>query len=247
MFKLVDVSKNFKDTKKINFEALRKINLEVKNNEILGIIGLSGAGKSTLLRIFNLLEKPERGEVHFQGENLCELNESALNFRRHKIGMIFQHFNLISNKTVGENVAFALKAAGKNPKKHQETIKEKLELVKLSDKENSFPNQLSGGQKQRVAIARAIANQPDVLLADEPTSALDPITKKEILEYLKELNQKLNLTIILSTHEIDVVKKICHRVVVVDSGEIIETIPIIDHEAHPQTTIAKKIFELGDV
>lgn len=245
MFLLSDISKKLKNNQNVEVEILKAINLKIEPHEIFGIIGSSGAGKSSLLRVFNLLLRPDQGKVFLEGTELTSLSQDKLRYHRHKIGMIFQHFNLLSNKTVYENIAFALKASEVPKEKHNELITKALNLVKLSEKKLSYPNQLSGGQKQRVAIARAIANNPNLLLADEPTSALDPVTKVEIVQYLKELNKNLGLTIILATHEMDIVKAICHRVAVIHDGQIVEIVPIENGEANPQTEAAKRILNQG--
>lgn len=215
------------------------VSLQIKEGEIYGIIGYSGAGKSSLIRCLNLLEKPTSGEVKIDGVDLTTLNEKALRKARQKIGMIFQHFYLASAKTVYENVAFALKAAGKTPKEIDVRVKELLELVGLSDKSSQYPAQLSGGQKQRVGIARALANNPKVLLCDEATSALDPSTTKSILNLLKTINRKLGLTIVLITHEMEVVKEICHRLAVMQDGKIIEEGLVYDIFANPIQPLTK--------
>lgn len=202
--------------------ALKNINLEIKENEIMGIIGYSGAGKSTLVRLINRLEEPSNGEVFVNGENILLLDKTTLRKRRRKIGMIFQHFNLMSAKNVYENIAFALKIAHWDKAKIPARVQELLALVGLSDKAKSYPSELSGGQKQRVAIARALANEPKILLCDEATSALDAKTTKSILTLLKEIQQKMSLTIVLITHQIEVVKQIADRVCVMSSGEIVE-------------------------
>lgn len=245
MFLLSGISKKLRNNQNQEIEILKSIDLKIEPNEIFGIIGFSGAGKSSLLRVFNLLLRPDQGKVFLEGTELTSLSQEKLRFHRHKIGMIFQHFNLLSNKTVFENIAFALKASEVPKDKHEALITNALNLVKLTDKKDSYPNQLSGGQKQRVAIARAIANNPNVLLADEPTSALDPVTKVEIIHYLKDLNKNLGLTIILATHEMDIVKAICHRVAVVDNGKIVEIVSIVNNEANPQTDAAKRILNQG--
>lgn len=221
MIELVQLRKEYQSAKK-TVVAVDDINLHIKKGEIFGIVGYSGAGKSSLLRCINLLERPTSGQVYVDGVELTSLNKEQLRLARLKIGMIFQHFNLISSKTVSQNVAFNLKAAGKSGKDIPARVHELLELVGLSDKADHYPAQLSGGQKQRVGIARALANDPLVLLCDEATSALDPKTTESILSLLKEINLKLNLTIVLITHEMEVVKEICNRVAVMQDGRIIE-------------------------
>lgn len=202
--------------------ALRGINLDIKKGSILGIIGRSGAGKSTLLRCINALEKPDTGEIFYDGINITQSEHKNLRKIRHDIGIIFQHFNLLSRRTVLENVALPLEILGWNKTRILEKAKESLKRVGLVDKEHAYPSELSGGQKQRVAIARALASQAKVLLSDEATSALDPEATAEILQLIKKLNKELNLTVILITHEIQVIRDICHDVCVMDKGSIVE-------------------------
>lgn len=204
------------------FYALKNVNLQIKANEIMGIIGYSGAGKSTLVRLINRLEEPSSGEVIVDGENILLLDKTTLRKRRRKIGMIFQHFNLLSSKNVYENIAFALKIAHWQKDKIPQRVGELLELVGLADKAKNYPSELSGGQKQRVAIARALANEPKILLCDEATSALDSKSTNSILKLLKEIQSKMSLTIVLITHQIEVVKQIADRVCVMSTGEIVE-------------------------
>lgn len=211
-------------TKSFNgHNALHEVNLFVQEGEIFGIIGKSGAGKSTLLRCINLLERPDAGEVLVDSENLMRLPAKDLREARHKIGMIFQQFNLLSAKTVYENIALPMRIQGIDEAAIRQKIEELLPLVELSDKANAYPAQLSGGQKQRVAIARALSCSPKILLCDEATSALDPETTDAILELLKKINALYGITIVLITHEMDVVKRICHRLAVMESGKIVET------------------------
>ena len=202
------------------FHAVKNVDLEIKKGDIFGIIGLSGAGKSSLIRLINRLEEPTSGKVIIDGVDITSLSKTELLEKRKKIGMIFQHFNLLSSRTVGENVAFALEIAKWDKNKIQERVKDLLELVELSDKINYYPNQLSGGQKQRVAIARALANNPDILLSDEATSALDPKTTKSILELIKSIQKKLGLTVVMITHQMEVIKEICNKVAVMSGGQI---------------------------
>ena len=214
--------------------ALQGINLDIAKGEIYGIIGKSGAGKSTLIRCINMLEAPTAGEVVVDGLNLTKMADNQLRLARKDIGMIFQHFNLLSSATVYENVAFPLKLSGKSAKEIQDKVLPLLELVGLESKKDQYPAQLSGGQKQRVGIARALANNPKVLLCDEATSALDPQTTKSILDLLKDINQSLQLTIVLITHEMKVIKEICDKVAVIENGKIIEQGPVIDIFSKPQ-------------
>jgi D-methionine transport system ATP-binding protein len=218
---------------------VKDVSLSINKGEIYGIVGYSGAGKSSLLRCLNFLEKPTSGQIFIDGISLHSLKTKELRDARQKIGMIFQHFYLVSSKTVFENVAFALKAAGKTKQQIEERVTELLELVGLRDKRNVYPAQLSGGQKQRVGIARALANNPSVLLCDEATSALDPSTTKSILSLLKKINQELGLTIVLITHEMDVVKEICDRIAVMQDGSIIEQGNVYEIFANPVQALTK--------
>lgn len=222
--------------------ALKGVNLQVASGEIFGVIGKSGAGKSTLIRCINMLEKPTVGKVIVDGQELSAMNERDLREARKKIGMIFQHFNLLSSRTVYDNIAFPLELAGWSKDKIQSEVLPLLELVGLADKRNQYPSQLSGGQKQRVGIARALASRPKVLLCDEATSALDPQTTQSILELLKSINQKLGLTIVLITHEMQVIKQICDQVAVIENGIIIEQGPVIDLFSKPETTTTREFI-----
>lgn len=224
------------------FHALKNINLSVESGAIYGIIGFSGAGKSTLIRIINLLESPSSGEVIVNGKNLRTLKHKDLRLERQKIGMIFQHFNLLTSKNVFENIAFALEIAKWDKTSIKSRVLELLDLVDLSDKAKSYPSQLSGGQKQRVAIARALANHPHLLLCDEATSALDTKTTKSILALLKSIQSKLNLTIILITHQIDVVRSICDKMCVISNGQIVESGFVEDIFINPQNAITKELI-----
>ncbi|APJ04617.1 methionine ABC transporter ATP-binding protein [Silvanigrella aquatica] len=238
MIKLIGIKKYF-TTKQGTAHALKGIDLHVSKGEIFGIIGKSGAGKSTLLRTVNLLEKPTEGEVILDDVSLTSLKEVELRKQRRNIGMIFQHFNLLSSATAFKNIALPLELAGVDKKEIQERVLYLLEVTGLSDKGDHYPHQLSGGQKQRVAIARSLASNPKVLLCDEATSALDPETTKSILTLLKEINEKFGVTILLITHEMDVVKSICDRVAVIENGEIIESSSMVDLFSNPQTPNAK--------
>ncbi|PSW12642.1 D-methionine ABC transporter, ATP-binding protein [Photobacterium sanctipauli] len=222
--------------------ALRDINLTIEQGTIFGVIGSSGAGKSTLIRCVNLLERPTSGHVIVDGTDLTALSNQELTQARRKIGMIFQHFNLLSSRTVFSNVALPLELAGTPKETIKQKVTELLSLVGLDDKHESYPSNLSGGQKQRVAIARALASDPKVLLCDEATSALDPATTQSILELLKEINRKLNLTILLITHEMDVVKSICSQVAIIGGGELVEKGPVGDIFAHPKTALAREFI-----
>ncbi|WP_462258880.1 methionine ABC transporter ATP-binding protein [Vagococcus teuberi] len=221
MIELKDISVTFhQPDRQIN--AVKDVNLTIDKGDIYGIVGFSGAGKSTLVRVINLLQRPTSGEVTIKGENITNLKGKDLRRKRQSIGMIFQHFNLMASRTIFDNVDFSLKYSGKSKQERKEKVTELLELVGLSDKHDAYPSQLSGGQKQRVAIARALVNDPKILLCDEATSALDPKTTLQILSLLKELNKRLNLTIVLITHEMQVVKEICNKVAVMENGEIVE-------------------------
>ncbi|MGF1760521.1 methionine ABC transporter ATP-binding protein MetN [Photobacterium sagamiensis] len=222
--------------------ALLDINLTIEQGTIFGVIGSSGAGKSTLIRCVNLLEKPTSGHVIVDGIDLTQLSNQELTLARRKIGMIFQHFNLLSSRTVFDNIALPLELAGAPKTELTTKVDELLKLVGLADKRDTYPSNLSGGQKQRVAIARALASDPKVLLCDEATSALDPATTQSILELLKEINRKLNLTILLITHEMDVVKSICSEVAIIGDGELVEKGPVGDIFAHPKTDLAREFI-----
>ncbi|MGR5149583.1 methionine ABC transporter ATP-binding protein MetN [Photobacterium alginatilyticum] len=230
----------YQGEKEIN--ALRDINLTIEQGTIFGVIGSSGAGKSTLIRCVNLLEKPTNGHVIVDGIDLTQLSNQELTLARRKIGMIFQHFNLLSSRTVFDNIALPLELAGSTKAEIKAKVNELLKLVGLADKSESYPSNLSGGQKQRVAIARALASDPKVLLCDEATSALDPATTQSILELLKEINRKLNLTILLITHEMDVVKSICAEVAIIGDGELVEKGPVGEIFAHPKTELARNFI-----
>ncbi|MEZ9337715.1 methionine ABC transporter ATP-binding protein MetN [Vibrio sp. nBUS_14] len=241
MIKVNQVNKVFyQGTKEIN--ALIDINLHIPQGQIFGVIGSSGAGKSTLIRCVNMLEAPTSGEVIVDGIDLTKLSKSELSEARRNIGMIFQHFNLLSSRTVFNNVALPLELAGKDKAVIEAKVSELLDLVGLSDKRDTYPANLSGGQKQRVAIARALASDPKVLLCDEATSALDPATTQSILELLREINRKLNITILLITHEMDVVKSICHEVAIIGGGELVEKGTVGDIFAHPKTELAHQFI-----
>ncbi|MED3661147.1 methionine ABC transporter ATP-binding protein [Ureibacillus thermophilus] len=241
MIEIQNVTKEY-DTKNGTVVGVDNVSLTIREGEIFGIVGYSGAGKSSLLRCINLLERPTKGTIKVDGVDLTKLKGESLRRARLKIGMIFQHFYLISQKTVFENVAFALKAAKVPKDQIKPRVEELLEMVGLSDKKDVYPAQLSGGQKQRVAIARALANNPTVLLCDEATSALDPKTTKSILKLLKKINKELNITIVLITHEMDVVKEICDRMAVMEKGRIIEEGRVYDIFASPKEQLTKEFI-----
>lgn len=218
--------------------AVDNVSLEVAKGDIYGIVGYSGAGKSTLVRVINLLQKPTSGSVVVEDKNLVELSKRELREERKKIGMIFQHFNLMDSRTIADNVAFPLKSSGLTKQEIAAKVDKLLALVGILDKKDAYPSQLSGGQKQRVAIARALANDPKILLCDEATSALDPKTTLSILELLQEVNQKLGITIVIITHEMQVVKEICNKVAVMENGRVIErgdVVTIFDEPKEPLT------------
>ncbi len=222
--------------------ALENVDLEIGQGDIFGVIGLSGAGKSTLIRCINLLERPTSGTIEIDGREITHYRGPELRKLRSTLGMIFQHFNLLMQRTVRQNVAFPLEIEKLSRKEINARVDELLDVVGLSDKADAYPAQLSGGQKQRVAIARALANKPKVLLCDEATSALDPLTTKSILELLKDINRRFALTIVLITHEMAVIREICNRVAVIDSNHIVETGPVVDVIAHSQSESARKLF-----
>lgn len=234
---LQGVSRRFGQT-----QALKEVSLTVKKGEILGIIGRSGAGKSTLIRCLNGLEQPDSGVIEIEGRKITGLSEKALQGVRSRIGMVFQHFNLLSAKTVAENVALPLKIAGMDKAQRNKRVEELLALVGLTDKAQAWPAALSGGQKQRVGIARALAAKPALLLCDEATSALDPETTGSILRLLKSLNQQLGITILLITHEMEVIKSVAHRVAVINGGEIVEQGSVWQVFAHPQSELTRTLL-----
>ena len=241
MIELTDLSKTFQQgAQKVT--ALDGVTLRVNAGEIFGVLGPSGAGKSTLIRCVNLLERPDAGSIRVNGADLTALSPAELRQARQRIGMIFQHFNLLSSRTVVGNVAFPLEIAGVDPATIQARVGELLALVGLSDRAGAYPAQLSGGQKQRVGIARALANQPDVLLCDEATSALDPQNTAAILGLLRALNGRLGLTILLVTHEMNVVKQICDRAAVLEDGKITEEGPVSELAARPESLLARALF-----
>ena len=241
-----DLGKTF-HTKNGDVRALDQINLKINEGDIFGIIGMSGAGKSTLVRCMNLLERPTEGEVLVDGKNIALLPDKELREMRYGMGMIFQQFNLLEQRTAEQNILFAMEIAGKDKETSKKRAAELLELVGLADRAKSYPSQLSGGQKQRVAIARALANDPRVLLCDEATSALDPQTTRAILNLLKEINRKLGITVIIITHEMSVVEEICNRVAIIDQSHIAETGSVEEIFTKPKTDIARKmIFPDGD-
>lgn len=242
MIKLENITKVF-PSKNGNVTAVNNVNLHVKKGEIHGVIGYSGAGKSTLIRLVNLLEKPNSGTVSINGIELTSLSSEKLRKTRQKVGMIFQHFNLMKTATVYDNIATPLKLLGYDKQEVKERVQKYLEIVDLSEKQNSYPSELSGGQKQRVAIARALSQEPEVLLSDEATSALDPETTNSILDLLLKINEELGITILLITHEMSVIQKICDDVSVLEKGEIIEQSSSIELFTNPRHETTKKFLD----
>ena len=239
MIRFEHVSKTFQ-IKNGPFDALKDVSFEIEKGDIYGVIGYSGAGKSTLIRMVNALETPTSGNVWVEGKDIGTLNQKELRNLRKGIGMIFQKFNLLESKTIYDNVAIALKLNGVSKKDIEKRVTELLDFVELSDKKYSYPGQLSGGQKQRVGIARALANNPSILLCDEATSALDPKTTDSILELLKKINEMLHITIVIITHEMNVIQKICNKVAVMDYGQVVETGSVIQVFSDPRSDIARR-------
>ncbi|SOC13225.1 D-methionine transport system ATP-binding protein [Ureibacillus xyleni] len=238
MIELKDISKIYQ-SKNGEITAVKNVNLSINKGEIFGIIGYSGAGKSTMIRLLNGLEKPTNGTVIVNGKQISSISGNELRNARQKISMIFQHFNLLWSRTVADNIAFPLEIAGITKNERSKRVKELIDLVGLSGRENAYPSQLSGGQKQRVGIARALANNPEVLLCDEATSALDPETTDSILELLLDINKRLGLTIVLITHEMHVIRKICNRVAVMEAGQVVEQGDVLQVFQNPQADITK--------
>ena len=244
IIKVENVSKTF-HTKGGEVTALQDINLEIEKGDIYGIIGLSGAGKSTLVRCLNLLEKPTEGNVFVKDRNILELSPKELRLERRNIGMIFQHFNLLMQRNVLENICFPMEIAGVGKKEAEKKALSLLETVGMEEKAKAYPAQLSGGQKQRVAIARVLSNNPEILLCDEATSALDPQTTKSILELLKQINETLGITIVVITHEMSVIQEICNKVAVLETGHVVETGTVEELFRAPKTEQAKKLVYTG--
>ena len=241
MIELTHISKNFASGGR-TVHAVQDVSLSIGKGEIFGIIGFSGAGKSTLVRCINLLERPTSGSVTVDGKEMTALSARELRQARKKIGMIFQHFNLMPSRTVFGNVAYPLRGSGLSREQIADKVHRLLELVGIGDKAEAYPKQLSGGQKQRVAIARALANDPNVLLCDEATSALDPQTTKAILRLLKDLNEKLGITVVIITHEMAVVKEICDRVAVMEHGRVVEQGEVFNVFADPRQEITRSFI-----
>lgn len=238
MIEIKNLSKIYK-SKSSDVKALKDINLKINKGEIFGIIGLSGAGKSTLIRTINRLEEPTEGTILIEGKNVTSLSKKDLRSSRKEIGMIFQHFNLLNSRTVYQNIAFPLEINGYDKQAIDKRANELLRVVELTDKKNVYPSQLSGGQKQRVAIARALASNPKILLCDEATSALDPKTTKAILNLIKKIREEFNLTVVLITHQMEVIKEVCDRVAIIEDGKIIELNTVEEIFARPKTNTAK--------
>ncbi len=242
IIELKNIYKTFVQNSK-TFNAVEDASVSINKGEIYGIIGFSGAGKSTLVRTINLLGRPTQGSVIVKGKDFLSLSQKELRSERKKIGMIFQHFNLMKSRNVFDNVAFPLKYSGLSKDEISKKVHSLLELVEINDKDKNFPGQLSGGQKQRVAIARALANDPDILLCDEATSALDPTTTKSILKLLKKLNKQLGLTIVIITHQMEVIKEICDRVAVMEHGKIVEQGDVFNIFANPKEEVTKRFIK----
>ena len=242
MIRFEHVSRIFQNNGR-EFAAVNDVSLEIEKGEIFGIIGFSGAGKSTLVRCINLLERPTSGKVFIGDEELTAMTPAELRQHRKKIGMIFQQFNLFASRTVYDNVAFPLKGSHLSKDEKDKKVRDLLKLVELEEKANAYPSQLSGGQKQRVAIARALANDPEIILSDESTSALDPRTTKAILDLLKKVNKELGITIVVITHEMQVIKDICDRVAVMKDGQVVETGTVFDIFANPKAQITREFVE----
>ncbi|HEY4622784.1 MAG TPA: methionine ABC transporter ATP-binding protein [Solibacillus sp.] len=238
MIDIQNITKVYK-TKNGDLTAVNDVSLSIHKGEIYGIIGYSGAGKSTMIRLLNGLEKPTTGSVIVNGQDIAKASGNELRAARQKISMIFQHFNLLWSRTVEENIAFPLEIAGVPKAKRAQRVEELIELVGLKGRGKAYPSQLSGGQKQRVGIARALANNPEVLLCDEATSALDPETTESILDLLLDINKQIGLTIVLITHEMHVIRKICNRVAVMEAGKVVEQGDVLQVFQHPQAPITK--------
>lgn len=245
MIEIRNVTKVYKNGKK-SIVALDDVNLYIPQGQIFGVIGLSGAGKSSLLRVINMLERPTEGHVYIRGEDITLYNNKQLQDLRKKIGMIFQHFNLLSSRTVEENIALPLEIAGVKPAEIKKRISELVALVGLEDKQTNYVGTLSGGQKQRVGIARALANHPTILLCDEATSALDPQNTAAILDLLKDINKKLGLTVVLITHEMEVIKKVSEQVAFMADGKIIETNTVLGVMSNPSHPLIRAFLQSDD-
>ena len=241
LIELKNLTKTFKG-KTQTVQALREINLQIEQGDIYGIIGMSGAGKSTLVRCINFLERPTSGSVIIDGQDLASLTPAQLRKLRQQVSMIFQHFNLLQQRDVRGNIAFAMEIAGMKRADIEARIDELLEIVGLTDRQHNYPSQLSGGQQQRVAIARALATNPKIILCDEATSALDPTTTTSILNLLREINKKMGITIVIITHEMSVVESTCTHVAIIDDGTLVETGRVEDVFSHPKSAAARKLI-----
>ena len=242
MITLDNVSKKYQTRDKGWFTAVEPTSLHINQGEIFGLMGYSGAGKSTLLRLINLLERPDTGKVLIDNQDLTAMSEAQLRQARQNIGMVFQQFNLLSNRTVAENVAFPLEIAGWDAAKIAQRVQECLEIVDLTERAQHYHAQLSGGQKQRVGIARALARNPKVILADEPTSALDPITTRSVLGCLQDINARFNVTIVIVTHEMSVIRKLCHRTALLHLGKLLEVADVKDGVILAQSEIGRELL-----
>lgn len=223
--------------------AVHPLSLSIDQGEVFGLMGYSGAGKSTLLRLINLLERPDSGKVLIDGQDLTAMNAAQLRTARQNIGMVFQQFNLLANRTVAGNVAFPLEIAGWSKNKINERVRECLQIVGLSDRAQHYPAQLSGGQKQRVGIARALAPNPSVILADEPTSALDPATTRSVLDCLQDINRRFNVTIVIVTHEMSVIRRLCRRTALLHQGHLLEVADVRDKQILAHTDIGRELVQ----
>lgn len=242
MIILDKVSKKYQHRDKTWFSAVSPTSLTIKQGEIFGLMGYSGAGKSTLLRLINLLERPDSGRVLVDNQDLTAMTDTQLRQARQNIGMVFQQFNLLSNRTVRDNVAFPLMIAGWSSDAIEKRVNECLEIVGLTDRAEHYPAQLSGGQKQRVGIARALAPNPRVILADEPTSALDPITTRSVLQCLQEINQRFQVTIVIVTHEMSVIRRLCHRTALLHEGQVLEVADVKNGVILAQSAIGQELL-----
>lgn len=242
MIEISHVTKTF-NVKNADIHAVDDVSLTINDGEIYGIIGYSGAGKSTLVRLINQLESQDGGDILIDGQSISNLSKKELRIKRQKIGMIFQHFNLLWSRTVQKNIELPLELAGVNKEERSRKAKELINLVGLTGREDAYPSELSGGQKQRVGIARALANDPTILLSDEATSALDPDTTEQILDLLREINAKLGITIVMITHQMEVVQKICHKMAVMSDGKIVETGTVKELFEHPKHEVTKRFVQ----
>ncbi len=243
MIVLEQVSKRYRSRDNQSwFTAVEPTSLTIRQGEIFGLMGYSGAGKSTLLRLINLLERPDQGRVMVGNQDLTALSPADLRRARQNIGMVFQQFNLLSNRTVEQNVAFPLEVAGWDKQKIRERVAECLDIVRLGDRSRHYPAQLSGGQKQRVGIARALAPSPHVILADEPTSALDPATTRSVLACLEDINKQFNVTIVIVTHEMSVIRRLCDRTALLHEGKLLEVVEVKNNQIHALSEIGRELI-----